>query len=156
MADSSQNKEKFPEYRLYVFMKTTLASATPGRMAAQANHAGSYFNNAFLAGEKATDNKYLQARFKDWSEQTDQYFGTTIVLNGGDLKKLDRIMGEFPFTRPYFYAKIIDPTYRVMDGEEELYIPVNTCDILFSAVEDYDKMNSSSPCLYLEREFELL
>ncbi len=65
--------------RLYILMRTDMASGTPGKMMAQASHASNAFvKRAFDVGEDISG----------WTNQTDQGFGTVIVLDGGNINDI--------------------------------------------------------------------
>lgn len=76
--------KQIPEdYRLYILMRNDLDSMSVGRAAAQASHA----SNAFI-------HKYgKRSDVKQWQKQTNQGFGTAIVLSA-NFDKISHVLSE--------------------------------------------------------------
>jgi peptidyl-tRNA hydrolase len=112
---------------LYILMRGDMASMNAGKGMAQAAHAA----NAFAAWMNANTEGSMLAGFDGWQAQTDQNFGTTIVLvvSGEDqltyVTDAARGMG-FPS------GVVTDPTYPVRDGAVTHLLPVNTCGYVFT------------------------
>lgn len=112
------NKE---EYVLYILMRTDLPSMNPGKAMAQASHASNKFvfdvkNMNTNSLSEQTDWLYGQAKL--WQLQTDQGFGTVLVL-GCEKKDIENLMslGQMPSSN-YFCGTVTDPTYPyIVDTE---------------------------------------
>jgi len=111
--------------RLYILMRTDLASMNPGKGMAQAAHAA----NAMIhdwQGDEDVDN---------WQAQTSQGFGTTITLavpTEGALVDMVAIADALGYPA----ALVHDPSYPVRDGEVTHLLPIDTCGYVF--VRDAD------------------
>jgi hypothetical protein len=151
-------------YRLYIFVRTSLASMTRGKIAAQTAHAGNRFTDTFESKRSfrrdvinhpklfspPPDNDLVDS-YVIWKCSTPQSFGTTIVLDGNDLSLLKLsfldpektpLYNSLRFQYPYYFEIITDPEYSIVDGTERLTINnVDTCCILFCSVEDYTTFN---------------
>ena len=113
--------------RLYILMRTDMASMNPGKGMAQAAHAANSFVHDW--GESS---EYVTG----WQKQTPQGFGTTITLavpNEDKMSEMIAIAGALG----YPVGTIHDPSYPVRDGEITHLIPTNTCGYIF--VEDASK-----------------
>ena len=103
--------------RLYILMRTDMASGTPGKMMAQASHASNAFvKRAFDVGEDISG----------WTNQTDQGFGTVIVLDGGNINDIRNSI-DILYRNGYVCDVLLDPTYPLVDGNYTHLIPVETC-----------------------------
>lgn len=127
---SSQEIEQVPQsldVRLYVLMRTDLASMNPGKACAQATHAA---NQCVYAIRKGGD-PWLRSLLAAWEE--DRGFGTCIVLasNGRDMvKRVQRMNGLG------IHAGIAhDPSYPLKDGGVLHLIPLDTCAYVFGLKE---------------------
>ena len=129
-------------HKLYILMRNDMNSMTPGKGMAQAAHAA----NAFIL--EATENDVdidLGVMVGEWAEDTDQGFGTTIVLETNEEKMRDAIdhINEYHTT----HAGVVhDPSYPLRDGDTLHLLPLNTCAYVFCskdniALEDYMKEN---------------
>ena len=92
---------------LYILMRNDLASMNAGRCMAQASHA----SNAFI--HKFGKNPLV----KEWQKQTNQGFGTAIVLSA-DLFRIE--MTERKLTESGFeiHERVIDPEYSYIVQDE--------------------------------------
>lgn len=115
---------------LYILMRTDLTSMSPGKAMAQANH-------AYGALKKAVrTNMAMQPDYLEWMKQTDQEFGTTIVL-GGDQGEIEHVLRMASYAPANMVATWVhDPTYPVKDGAYTHQVPLNTCAIVFGRKED--------------------
>ena len=95
------------DYRLYVLMRNDLASMTPGRCMAQANHAASVFEHDFGAVSKCQ-----RAEVKEWKAQTKQGFGTCIVL-AANLAQIENIFDTGEMKDWIMKGWVIDPEYGI-------------------------------------------
>lgn len=103
--------------RLYILMRTDMDSGTPGKMMAQASHASNAFvKKAFDVGED----------IRGWTGQTNQGFGTVIVLDGGGINDIRHSI-EILEQNGYVCDMVLDPTYPLSDGSYTHLIPVETC-----------------------------
>lgn len=127
----TQNKETEPV--LYIIVRTNLGSFNPGKKMAQAAHAANLF-----AKEAEIQAGYINSLYKKWSTQTDQHFGTTIVLTHegqtwyevlkavDNAIQLDRCLANI----------VVDPTYPINDGEITHLIELETCAYVFCDSND--------------------
>ena len=95
------------DYRLYVLMRNDLASMTPGRCMAQANHAASVFEHDFGAVSKCQ-----RAEVKEWKAQTKQGFGTCIVL-AASLAQIENIFDTGEMKDWIMKGWVVDPEYGI-------------------------------------------
>lgn len=123
--------------KLYILVRTDLASMNAGRTAAQCAHAANYFIKAAreLTEYLEDPNDEFTKAIDEWENQTVQGYGTTIILDGGseeDIKeKLLAIDGD------YFNAAVIDPEYPIVDGSVVHVLPdILTCAFAFPYKED--------------------
>jgi peptidyl-tRNA hydrolase len=93
------------DYRLYVLMRNDLASMSPGRCMAQANHAASVLEHSF--GPKS---KCPRKELQDWKMQTRQGFGTCIVL-AASLAQIENIFNIGELKNWILKGWVIDPEY---------------------------------------------
>ena len=106
--------ESVKDYRLYILMRNDLQSMSPGRAMAQASHASNAFVIKFSYG----------INVKDWQRQTNQGFGTVIVLSS-DLLTIKKLFTG-PLRRHIIKDYVIDPEYGVTtSGELFELIPKN-------------------------------
>ena len=112
---------------LYVLMRNDLDSLikNPGKMAAQSTHAA---NKCIFDGRKK-ENKELISLIDEWENQTNQGFGTCIVLavkekQMRDITAMAKELG--------YHADIVnDPTYPLQDGDTLHLISLDTCAYVF-------------------------
>lgn len=109
------------EYVLYILMRTDLPSMNAGKAMAQASHASNKFvfdiknKNVNSLSEQA---ELLYGQAKLWQYQTDQGFGTVLVL-GCELNDIENLLalGQMPLSN-YFCGEVVDPTYPyIVDTE---------------------------------------
>jgi len=114
-----------PNPILYILIRTDMDSMNPGKGMAQAAHAA----NAFVASLGENPGDHVPG-FHNWSNQTEQGFGTTMVVS---------VDSEYELVNMVKQAKawgapsdiILDPTYPVRDGNVTHAIPVKTCGYVF-------------------------
>lgn len=116
--------------RLYILMRTDLASINAGKGMAQAAHAA----NAFVADMQDTtttpDTFLAMEAFQDWQRQTTQRFGTTITLampTEGALTDMIAIAEALGYPA----GLVHDPSYPVRDGAVTHLLPIDTCGYVF-------------------------
>lgn len=104
---------------LYILMRTDLASMNAGKGMAQASHA----SNAFVKMATGDIVDRRAALTKQWQEETQQGFGTVLVL-GATGEQLDAAV-EAARLNQFIAGKVTDPTYpyRVESGEIAKLIP---------------------------------
>ena len=112
--------------RLYILMRSDLASLNSGKAMAQASHA----SNAFV--KKAFD---FGEDISKWQTQTIQGFGTVLVLDGKNAKTIDYIVSLFD-EKGYIADLVLDPTYPLRDGDFCHFIPVVTCGYVYVTPEN--------------------
>lgn len=108
---------------LYILMRTDLASLNSGKMAAQACHAA---NQCVYQLSEFPKSKCFQ-NLKNWQKSTPDGFGTTIVLDGGDMSAIERIINEVQSDIDVFSGITHDPSYPILDGSFTHLIPLNIC-----------------------------
>lgn len=112
---------------LYILMRGDMVSLNSGKGMAQAAHAANYFVSAM----DYVPDMDMRRGAVGWACQTEQQFGTTIVLvvSGEDqltyVTDAARGMG-FPS------GVVTDPTYPVRDGAVTHLLPVVTCGFVFT------------------------
>lgn len=123
-------EEKFPI--LYILMRSDLVSLNPGKAMAQACH------GANMAVESGRGKQIVS----EWQEQTNDFFGTTIVLDGGSWSNIQSIIAEVDAKSwlkhggDFFHGIVLDPTYPVRDGSITHLLPLHTCAWVFARVGD--------------------
>lgn len=127
--------------RLYVFMRSDLASMTVGKACAQVAHAAS--QAAFQLGGPE-DTKYrawelspLNERRPNTSHSPKCFsgYGTTIVLDGGDQLSMSEIALDLYKFFGYVHnnwGQVVDPSYPVKDGAATHYVEQHTCTWFFA------------------------
>ncbi len=109
---------------LYLIMRTDLDSLGPGKGMAQACH-------AYGAVKKVVRQQLvIKYDFLAWMSQTDQEFGTTIVL-GGTVHEIDTLLHKAAQNNEMASGWVHDPTYPVSDGDIIHVLPLDTCGFLF-------------------------
>ena len=128
-------------HRLYVFLRSDLESMVPGKAAAQVSHAAT-----LCAGEALRlDKKHLISKaYREWEKEGDG-FGTTIVLDGGNLGNIESELGDF---EDCLYGQVDDPTYPIVDGTFTHLVPVTTCLWIFVDKEDQASSYGNARYLY--------
>lgn len=117
------------EIILYVLMRTDLASLNPGKAMAQSCH-------AYGALKKAVrSNMVIQPTYIEWMNQTEQEFGTTVVL-GGNRGEIEYALKMAAHTPDVIATWVHDPTYPIEDGACIHLVPLNACAIVFGLRED--------------------
>ncbi len=117
------------EIIFYILMRTDLASLNPGKAMAQASHAYGALKKAVRV------NMILQPTYLEWANQTDQEFGTTIVL-GGNWEEIGYALRMASYTQDVIATWVHDPTYPIEDGACRHLIPLSACAIVFGLRED--------------------
>ncbi len=126
--------------RLYIWVRSDLASLTPGKCAAQVAHAASQAAYQVIA----IGNKDEQTQYREWEisavreydpksiyiKDSHEGFGTTIVLDGLDPTTLNQIyyehFGVSDITSA-FYGMVVDPSYPIRDGLVTHSVEALTC-----------------------------
>ena len=106
--------------RLYILMRTDLASMNPGKGMAQAAHA----SNAFV--HDWDGDEFVEG----WQKQTPQGFGTTITLAVPSESALIDMVA-IADALGYPAALVHDPSYPVRDGDVTHLLPIDTCGYVF-------------------------
>lgn len=103
--------------KLYIIMRSDMASMNSGKGMAQASHA----SNAFV--KHANNARY---DISAWEESTPQGFGTVYVLDGGSIESIRKAVD--PLIELGLIAGYVnDPTYPVVDGKVFHAINIDTC-----------------------------
>lgn len=114
---------------LYILMRLDLASMNPGKACAQAAHAANQFiHDINMKREQHGDFDMSDAVYA-WENQTDQGFGTTIVLAVNQRQMGDVI--DWAENFGILSGITHDPTYPIRDGEVTHLIPLDTCAYVF-------------------------
>lgn len=124
----------------YVLMRSDMASQGPGRAAAQAAHCANHFHHE-MERQKARGalDEFTLAQYEAWQRETDQGFGTTIVL--GVTEQQMRSAVEILTNMGYQTGITHDPTYVLPDGDTVHLIPVDTCAWVFVPNKYDDEMS---------------
>jgi len=131
-------------YRLYIIMRTDMASMNAGKAMAHAAHAANDFEDRIQKYIKKHDeDEWLVNRYLDWKE--DRSFGTTLVFGG---KENDIMTVTGSHFEDGMSGLVIDPTYPIRDGEIVHHISIMTCGWVFCD-EDEWKSNPNAASLSL-------
>lgn len=116
--------------RLYVLMRTDLASMNPGKAVAQGAHAANQCAHEVLLSE---DDDLLEL-LGEWEGQTGHGFGTTITLGVSEAQMRAAVLVARALG---LHARVIhDPTYPLIDGETLHLLPLDTCAFVFGRPAD--------------------
>ena len=115
---------EYTDPRLYILMRTDMASMNSGKGMAQAAHAA----NAFVYDIKSSIEKPYG--FKEWEESTPQGFGTTITLEVSGEVEMQKYV-DLAKSNGYIAGMVHDPSYPVTDGSFLHLLPINTCAYIF-------------------------
>lgn len=105
------------EYTLYVMVRNDVDSLTPGKIAAQVNHAGTHF--LWKYGHLATVEEWIG----------DRGFGRVIVLSA-----YPHDITEFCNPEGNIAGIIVDPSFPVKDGLVTHHVEMMTCGYIFCNV----------------------
>ena len=107
---------------LYILLRTDLPSMNCGKACAQASHA----SNAFVKMAKDDLAEKRRKLFELWQNETDQGFGTVIVL-AATRSELASAVDNARF-KMFVAGEVVDPTYpyKVENGEIAKLIPTTT------------------------------
>lgn len=127
-------------FRIYLLMRNDMASMTIGRVAAQAHHASDAIAHAIQKSYPESINDYIE-----WKRESKQEFGTVIVLACDK----ETMYNRYNMVKDHIPSVIVhDETYRINDGAETHYIPVDTCAcFLVDMTDGDDKFFSDLPLL---------
>jgi len=128
---------------LYIFMRTDMDSLNAGKGMAQAAHASNQMvqrirsinGKASKTGGGGSFVKYL---LNAW-EKEGAGFGTTIVLNGDDLKFVKQTIDDMEHNKDlkqWWHGSVLDDTYPIRDGRVTHFLPIETCVWVFADTED--------------------
>ena len=123
--------------RLYILMRTDLASMNAGKGMAQAAHAANCLTERYWAFKHDLVENILTGEpewFKalvDWRHQTTQGFGVTYTLGVPSEDALTQAVLTAD-SMGYLAEVIHDPTYPVRDGDVTHLLPIDTCAFVFS------------------------
>jgi peptidyl-tRNA hydrolase len=111
------------DVRLYILMRTDMASMNPGKAVAQGAHAANLAirDMRVFASMDADDEQMLA----EWEGQA-HGFGTTITL-GVDGRTLNEIIDVAADELDLCSGVVLDPTYPLRDGQVTHLIPLVTC-----------------------------
>lgn len=123
--------------RLYILMRTDLASLNSGKGMAQAAHAANAVMMAYMQSKRRL-HQHVQEPvpswhnpFQAWMAQTDQGFGTTLTLAVDNEDAMEKLVLTAD-AMGYLADMILDPSYPVRDGGVTHLLPINTCAYIFS------------------------
>lgn len=129
--------EKTTAPTLYILMRNDMESMNAGKAMAQASHASNAFihANAVTIDRPVLENEFTDAEkatfelIKDWQHETEQGFGTVLVLavNEKQMNQAVETAKEFGFVA----GVVHDPTYPLRDGKTTHFLPVDTCAYVF-------------------------
>lgn len=113
------------EPRLYILMRTDLASMNPGKAVAQGAHAA---NQCVQEIETSGDVVAIRT-LREWQAQTGHGFGTTVTLGVNNTEMQAAVIIAQALK---IHAGVThDPTYPLVDGETVHLIPLDTCAFVF-------------------------
>lgn len=126
-----------PNYKLYIWIRSDLASMTAGKCAAQVAHAAS--QAAHILRDNSDYKEWESSARKempDGSPNPDHYkhFGTTIVLDGVNDKELEYVY-ENARKISGAVGMVIDPSYPIKDGLKMHFVNIPTCVWMFASDE---------------------
>ena len=123
--------------RMYVLVRTDLASLNTGKLGAQTHHAASAAANQYNVVNKRVANAPNQGmpswliHYPNWTEQTAQGFGTVITLAVPDEEELCHAV-DIAIKFGYMANTVLDDTYPVADGKVTHLLPLITCGYVLS------------------------
>ena len=124
----------YEDVRLYVIVRSDLASMTAGKAAAQATHAA----NKCVWQIQNLDAKEFESKFKSMLKtwEGDRGFGTCIVL-AAPIAELVKIIIQC--SQHSIQSGIMnDPSYPLRDGDFTHLIPLDTCGYVFGTKEEVE------------------
>jgi len=132
--------------KLFVFLRSDLASMSPGKAAAQVAHAASQAAWLNMVHEKTTPwyvewaNSALRCiGVRKYPDEHYIGFGTTIVLDAGTGEQMDRTISKLLLmVNNGMCGTVVDPTYPVRDGTVTHAIDIPTCGWLLYEGGDTD------------------
>lgn len=136
------NDDNTDEVRLYILMRTDMASLNPGKACAQASHAANQCVNEILS--KSGDRELLSL-LRRWERDTGHGFGTCIVLdvNESAMRGIVHLAVE-----KGLHANIVnDPTYPIVDGATVHKLSVDTCGFVFGPKSKADPILQHFPLM---------
>lgn len=124
-------------------MRTDMDSLNAGKAMAQAAHAANLMVERVRSiKEKASKTggggSYVKWLLHKWQEEG-KGFGTTIVMNGDDLrfiKEIIELMEPDDDLKQYNYGTVMDETYPLRDGRITHFLPIETCMWVFCDKSD--------------------
>ena len=130
-----ENQDTTVKPTLYILMRSDMKSMNAGKAMAQASHASNAFvHNVFKTrndqGRQEGYGKYHVQLADEWALETDQGFGTVIVLDGFSEVAIRRAV-EIAQATGLYSEMIHDPSYPVRDGSITHAIPLDTCAYVF-------------------------
>lgn len=115
--------------RLYILMRTDMASMNPGKSVAQGCHAATKFIFDTIGKTKWND------RMMTWRGK--RGFGTKICLGISSQEHLEFLVNEAK-SHKFPSGLILDLTYPLRDGDTTHLIPVVTCGYIFGSATELD------------------
>lgn len=111
---------------LYIIVRNDMASMNSGRKAAQACHAA---NQMAYCIPMSSSNMY-----KEWIEETGKGFGTNIILET-NIEGIKTIVDKAK-NLGYHANIVVDPEYKIRDGNAILSIKVETAGFVLCREKD--------------------
>lgn len=135
----SQDQKQIETGRLYVLMRTDMASMNAGKAVAQGGHAVTV---ALMQGyESPRHREELMA----WSRETVQRFGTKITLGVNEAQMRSAVKAAQDLG---LNAQIIhDPEYPLIDGDVVHLIPLDTCGYVFGTKSQVEHILGPLPLM---------
>jgi len=129
--------------RLYILVRTDISQLNPGKLGAQAAHAGTQFVFDVLNKNDAD----LNVQMKDWADQGGGGFGTKITLAAteAEIREVVAAMAG----RNFQAGLVVDPTYPMLNYFKQPFTRSElTCGYVFcppstpgAALEDLKQFN---------------
>lgn len=129
-------KPLVPAPTLYILMRNDLASMNAGKAMAQASHASNAFIQQNLTDSLEPNDDFVanDILITQWRQETDQGFGTVIVLEVNEREMRNSV--DIAQHLGYPSEVIHDPTYPLRDGDTTHFIPLDTCAYVFGDRND--------------------
>lgn len=112
---------------LYILVRSDTISMNPGKKMAQVSHA------PLQMISECSKNKTFKKLFKKWKSETENGFGTTIVLRNEE--NIHHVKDFILFDNTF--ANVVnDPTYPIQDGNITHTVSFDTCAYVFTSNDE--------------------
>lgn len=131
--------------KLYILVRTDMDTMNPGRVAAQVSHLPFALLEEMI--EKTSKKKHpfqvseLKEIFDAWSSETEQGFGTTIILDADSIENIENLVNQANSRTKVFSGIVVDPTYPIKDGNVIHLVNIPTCAYILCNNSDYTDLD---------------